>query len=423
MAAALALSIAAWAQTPAVRTPETVPADRMLDLDECIGLALRNEPSIRQAEAQVDGRTGQVQQARSKLMPNASVSSSTGLDGASGGSTGVTYGGSQLIYDFGKSQAGLSQAKRQRAASVEDMSGTRADVILNVKQSYYTKLRANKLVAVYTENLKAQEARLAQARARKEAGVAAQADVLQAEAALASARVDLVTARNDAEQARVDLNSAMGIEITSPTRIADGSEPESPVPGEEEAVKLALERRPEVKSLALGVSAAESGVKSARTGNMPSIATSYSNRSTMGGGVFGTPDSWAWNVGVTWGFYDSGSTAGAVRQAREQVTTARESLFGARQQVAREVVQARLNLISASEQLAASQVEVVSARENLAAATGKYEAQVGILLEVLDAQAALVKAQTNELSARYGLSIARAALERATGATTMKARS
>ena len=47
--------------------------------------------------------------------------------------------------------------------------------------------------------------------------------------------------------------------------------------------------------------------------------------------------------------------------------------------------------------------------------TGRYQAGVAPYLEVLDAQTAQVTAQVSQVNADYGLSLAKAALERALG--------
>jgi len=70
------------------------------------------------------------------------------------------------------------------------LKGTSANVILSVKQAYYTLLQDIHLVDVFTENLKDQQGHVAQAQARKDAGMAPLTDVLTAQTAEASARLD-----------------------------------------------------------------------------------------------------------------------------------------------------------------------------------------------------------------------------------------
>ena len=60
--------------------------------------------------------------------------------------------------------------------------------------------------------------------------------------------------------------------------------------------------------------------------------------------------------------------------------------------------------------------QVTNALEGVRLATGRYRGGVGTFLEVTDAQAALVLAQTNQVNAETALQSQRAALQRAIGA-------
>jgi len=417
--------VSALAGKPPVRQPEPVPAGKVLTLADCIGLALRNEPAVRRAAAQVEVQSGLVRQARSRLLPDTSVASSTDLrDTEQSSGTSATVGASQLIYDFSRSRWQLTQSERQYAASVAALGTTKADVILGVKQSYYGLLRSAHLVQVFDQNLKAREEHVAMAQARKDAGVAPKSDILTAAAAAASARVGLVVARNDSAQARVDLNAAMGVDVRSSTQIEETAELDTPIPETDRAVDVALKNRPEMREAEEQVAADEASLKSAETGNLPELSTSLSDSQSFGrrsggfDGASGDSNTWAWMLSLNWHPFDSGYTRGAVTQARAQLVSAQESLYQVRQQVMRDVVAARLNVVAAQEALIAATAEVESAKEDEDAATGRYQTGTGIFLEVLDAQAAYLKAQVDEAVARYGLSIARAALEHAIGATS-----
>jgi len=412
----------------ATRQAEMIPAGKTLTLADCISLAFRNQPAVRQAAAQVDSGKGAVSQARSNLLPQVSVTSSTDLGGTGqSAGTSLSVGGSQLIYDFGRSRSGLTQAERQLAASVAALSGTKADVILSVKQNYYGLLRTIRLVQVVEEDLKAREEHVAVAQERLKVGFAPKADVLKAAASVASARVNLIAARNNADQTRVDLNTAMGVDVRNNTQIEDTTEPEIPVPDVDQAVDLAIKDRPEMHEAEEQVTAAEAAVKSAETGNLPEFSTSLSDKQNFGGQQAASKDSggqrtppknsWGWTLDLSWHPWDSGLTRGAVTQARAQLVSDQESLYQVRQSVSGDVVASRFSLLAAQEALSAATAEVASAKEDLDSATGRYQAGVGIFLEVLDAQAALLKAQVDELVARYGLSIARAGLAHAVGAT------
>lgn len=404
----------------AVRQPELIPSGTVMSLANCIELALKNQPSVRQAAARVDSQSGVVRQARSRLLPDASVTSSTDLAGTEpSGGTSVAVVGSQLIFDFGRSRSEVTRAERLRSASLAALAGTKADVILSVKQAYFNLLRANELVGVFEKNLKAREERVAEAQAKLDARRAPKSDVLKAAAAAASARVELVAAKNAASLALVDLNNAMGVDVRSAVQITDAEEPEIPVPDEDQLVQLAIRNRPETRQAEEQIAAAEAAVKSASVGNMPALSSTLRDSRNFGDG-FGSSNAWDWLLNVQWSPFDSGYTRGAVEEARAQLAAAQESYYAARQNVSADAVAARLSVLAAAETLAAAKLEVASAKEDLDAAAGRYQAGVGILLEVLDAQAALLKAEVHELSARYELSTARAVLQHAIGATSVE---
>jgi outer membrane protein TolC len=117
---------------------------------------------------------------------------------------------------------------------------------------------------------------------------------------------------------------------------------------------------------------------------------------------------------MRWQFLDF---TGDEEQAEGQVTVSKENLYADRQTVTLEVMQSLLDVTSAEAQIVFAAAEVASAEANLAAAVGSYQAGVGTFLDVIDAQAALLKARVDEYTARYGLSIARASLQHATGAS------
>jgi outer membrane protein TolC len=298
---------------------------------------------------------------------------------------------------------------------------SKSDTVLSVKQAYYNVLQTTHLVDVFSENLKAQTGHVAQAQARKDVGVAPQADVLKAKAAEASARVDLVTAQKNANLALVALCTAIGVDPQSAIKISESSEPVPANLDQGELVKLALARRPELIAGKEQVLAAQAALKLQRTGNLPAITTTINDSQQIGARSSGSTvtggrdNTWEWMLNLQWSPYDSGFTAGGVRIAKAQLVSAQEALYGVRQTVTQDVVNALLSVNAADEQLTSAIAEVASAKENRDVATGRYDAGVGILLDVFDAQALLLKAEVDEYTARYGLSSARAALQHAIG--------
>ena len=72
-------------------------------------------------------------------------------------------------------------------------------------------------------------------------------------------------------------------------------------------------------------------------------------------------------------------------------------------------------VLKAEQRIAATQTAVASAQENFRLAQGRFDAGVGTILELTDAQLFLTQAQNEEARALADYRVALAALERATG--------
>jgi outer membrane protein TolC len=80
------------------------------------------------------------------------------------------------------------------------------------------------------------------------------------------------------------------------------------------------------------------------------------------------------------------------------------------------VTSAYLNLKTAEQRVTTAEAEVANAQESLRLAQGRYRAGLGVFLDVIDTQAALLTAETNQANAQLAVDQARAALAHAINA-------
>ncbi len=398
-----------------VRQPELMPESKVLSIDDCMRIALDNQPSVREAVAQLQVSAGAVSVSGSNLRPSVIVNASEAILGSQGVS-GLTNNGSvsQLIYDFGRTRSQLTSAEQTELSNLYSLQAVSSNAIFSVRQAYYTLLEDNRLVEVYKENLKDQNDHVDQAQARLTAGVGPLADVLTAQASAASASVDLITAQNTAAQAVVTLNSAMGVDLRSQTKIKELAEPEVPTPSLDDVVMQAIRNRPEMAQSVEAVNAALWTLKATQKIDYPVFSGVANGEKALLGGSLA--NSWELALNLAWTPFDFGQVSGQITEAQGQLLLSEETLYGTRQTVSQDAASARLNLIAAKASLAASDAEVASAKENLDVAVGRFEAGVGIFLNITDAQALMLKAGVDQATAKYGLSIALAQLQHAVGA-------
>lgn len=452
----ISLPLAALPQTPPVRPnvqetplpppveikapPSSVPADvpeRPLTADEAAAIALRRGPAVAEARAGLSAAQGRRQQARAGLLPslatgagytNTAISPSipTGSTLATTSSSGyqATADVRQLVFDFNHTRDLVRQASARELAAAARLTRVESDLVLQVKQAFYSLLQGQRLAEVNEANVRNQRNHLASARARLDEGMGLPADVVRAETAIANAVFNLNLARNSASIARVNLAELMGIDPRTPIQPADSRE--APVRSEasesadaddelDNLVVQALGMRPEMRQAHWDVEASRLGVNAAQTDNAPSVGTSAGW--LQRGSTF-PPDakSLTYGVAMRWTPFDSGLTRGRVSEAQANLTASQAQMESIRLDIIGQVSRAYLNLQTAEQRITTADAEVANAEEALRLIEGRYRAGVGTFLDVLDAQTAVFTARTNRVNAQSASDQARVALAHAIGA-------
>lgn len=413
--------------------PEKADADvstRPITAAEAVAIALRRQPTITSAVSDVEAAKGRKSQAVSGLLPSASTtagytmarviagSGSTATSGTS--STGSSQGFQaaltirQLVYDFHHTQDLVDQASSNVAVSRASLDRVRADVELQVKQAFYGLVQAERLVTVNETNLRNQQDHLALAQARLNAGFGVPIDVVRAQTSVADAVLSLTQSRTNATNSRVALALAIGVDPRAALRVADSEEPAVSSDDVGLMVRTAVEKRPEIARARATLEAAVSGLSAARSSNLPSLSAS-AGISGKDDALPPANDGWVVGASIQWAPFDSGLTAGKVKEAQAAVDSARAALMSTQLSVTSDVAQAYLNLRTAEQHVSTADAEESNASEGVRLAEGRYRSGVGAFIEVTDAQAALLTARTNRVNVLAAVSQARAALARAVG--------
>jgi len=433
--AALAVQVGvASAQQPPTPGPAAAPPSvvgRVLTLEEAIAIALETQPQIQARLSDYAAAQFRVDQALAPLLPQISGSwtgaraqNVVGSPGTGSTDTELTrtrifwtdttlarVSGSQLLFDFGKTFAATDVARRNAGVTLEDIELQRQLVTLSVKEAYTNINFAVRLIRVQLQALQRAELNLKSARGFFEVGTRPKSDVTRAEVDVANARLGVIQARNAERVSRVALNTAMGIAADTPTQIRDNLAYQQAEFDRRQLLPEALASRPEYKQDQLRVDAAEALVRQTFRNFLPDITA---------GGFYGAQradmnEVWELNIGLTWSIFDGGNRIARYREAKAAVEAARARVKARELDISREVEQAQLTLAETEERIQAAQAAVASAQENFRLAQGRFDAGVGTILEVTDAQLALTQAQNTEAQALADNRIAVARLERAIG--------
>jgi len=125
----------------------------------------------------------------------------------------------------------------------------------------------------------------------------------------------------------------------------------------------------------------------------------------------------AWSIGLSlnWSFFDGGGRIARYQEAKALLEGARAAVKSTELSILQNVEQAEIAVEETAERIQAAQALVASAQENFRLAQGRFDAGVGTILELTDAQLALTQAQNTESQALADYRIALARLDRAVG--------
>src|SRR5277367_6519443 len=260
------LTVAALA--PAAALAQTA---QTLTLRQAEQIALQNHPQIQAAVNLAEASEARVTQARSAYYPTV-YGSATGAYaendsriGAGALNNPVIYDrfaegitASQLVTDFGRTHELVKSSKLRAQAQEENVVTTRADVLLQVDQSYFAVLKAQAVLAVAQETVKARQLVSDQVTELQKNNIKSGLDVSFANVDLAQAQLLLIQAENDVQASFAQLSDALGYSDERTFVLAEEPLPGTPPVALQDAIQQALRDRPELIGQRLDANAAES---------------------------------------------------------------------------------------------------------------------------------------------------------------------
>lgn len=284
-----------------------------------------------------------------------------------------------------------------------------------VRRTYYNVLASRQLTRALLQSLAAAERHRELVQARVDAGAAARSDLLPVEVEVARARLESVQAETELNVALAELRALL---LLPPDTSVDLVDP-LPPPGAAIAatvtqlVALAETARPDVARQRLTLRAAELSTRVARQEAGVQFDANASADYGRHTGVSG--ESWSLRAGATYPLFNAGAARANVVAAQADQEQTLQRLNSLLLDLQREVDSAYQRLRQAAEAMAVATVQRRDAENSLAAAEARYQEGLAIIIEVTDAQVALLQAQVSEIQSRYDHALALATLTQALG--------
>lgn len=423
--------------------PPSLPA-RPLNLADVIDTALCRNPQTAAAWATARARAAAVGAAQSAYLPSVNVNGSitkplsTSTSSGGGGTGGVTdptdptLGGtsststdtrttasaslSYLLFDFGARGAALDGARALLDAARATRSATLQGVYLGAVTAYYGWVSAEGALAAAKEAERAAQSSQDAASTREQVGTATRADRLQAETALAQTRLARVQAEGALRNALGTLANAMGLPAHTPLMLEPApvvTPPSDFVAQIDPLVTQALELRPDLVAARASERAAQTDIAAARSAGLPTLSATASQSYTAVGE--NERDSSSVGLSVSVPLFSGFSRRYQIRAAEAQLESSRAEIERLRNQVSLEVFQAHTELTTQTQSVFTAQALVASAEESERLARGRYEAGVGTILDLINAQSSAADARRQLVLARSNWAAARTQLAQAVG--------
>ncbi len=410
---------------PDLRGKSIIAPGQVLNVNQCIDIALSQNTALMVATGNVDISRSRVGQARSDYYPQ--INAFAGYTRSAVPQTVVDLPASR--FDSYTASVQLTQnivnprtwssvraAKQNLEASQNDFITSQNTVALNVKTAYYQVLQAKRNRDVSADVIKGFQLHLDQAKGFYDVGTKAKVDVIKAEVDLSNAKLDLIKNENAYKVAWLNLNTVMGVPDAPEYTIEDNLAYQPYPLTLDEATSRAFENRPDLKSAVARREAAESGISVARSGYYP-VLSGNASYEKAGIGLSPSELNEGWFAGVTLSvpLFSGFLTNHQVAEAKGILYVQKANEEDQRQQILLQVRQAYLGLRAAEASISTAQLAAEQAKENLDLQNGRYAAGVGSPVEVSDAFATYVNSQGQYTNALAIYKAAQAAIEQAMG--------
>ena len=305
------------------------------------------------------------------------------------------------VYRGGSVRNGILAAENRIEAGRADLRGTESDIFSRVVATYMDVILNEALVGLTQNNVAVLSTNLEATSDRFQIGDLTRTDVAQSESRLALARSDLRTAQANLVNARERYIELVG---QAPGEL----QPPPPLPGLPSdvglAVDTALENNPDLLAARERAEASDFDIRVAGAGRLPRVDVftggGYSNQlgSTIAAQQAGTTAQGG--VRLTLPLFQGGAPAARQRQAQANAQASLEQVVASERGVISQVRAAYSSWRAANAIIASTQSAVDAATLSLEGVRAENSVGNRTILDILDAQQELLRAQVQLVTAR-----------------------
>jgi outer membrane protein TolC len=423
----MALSLAGGAPVNAQQ-----PSPRRLTLNDAIGLALKQNLSVRVASTQVEELEGTRDRRRASLLPHASANALANRENIDLAALGISFPNVPTVvgpfnhYDFrlSASQSLIDRhsyhnwkaSERQEEAAKLDYQDSR-DLVIRQAAGLYLNSQA------FAAEVEAAESRVTTsqtleklARDQHTQGLATAVDEVRAQVQLAKDQQNLLVARNAYQTSLLALAHFLGLSPGAPLELAEPLKfHHMESVDADQALRTALEARSDYAALLKQRDALDEQLKASRARYLPTLSVN-GDYGAIGRGFNTMAGTGEIQGTLTVTLFDR-DRAGEKAELQSQVKRLNAQIDDLNREIEQELRTALLNLESTENQVTVTKAALHLAERELSLAQDRFRNGVTDNIEVVTAQASVASAQDDRITARAQHADAVMALVRSLGGT------
>ena len=415
----------------------TINAQEVYTVDQLIVKSLENSPDIQISRLEYDASKQRYETAFSNYLPKIDAIGSAGYLSQDSVATPPTpevddsyLAGKltlkQLIYDFGKT-GGTTDVQKFASESyfMKNMQKI-SDKKRDVKNSYYTVLKAKALIDVQKENVKLNQAQLYRSKKYFEAGIRTKIDISDAEVRLIKAKLELRKAQYNLKLAYADLDKVIGVvrlessydvysEKLNLDTIYDSLSAYDLTL--KDSILYAYENRYEVKQVLASIKAKQSDITSVTGEYYPSayFDANYNYQSFNDPQISIPENKWNASVNLSWNLYQGGSTNAKKQEKIINANISSSQLLETKLYIKKSTTSAYINVNKTKDTVELDQGLVQVSIEKFDQASKRYEHGLSDYIELQEARQGYIDSKATLIVDYYNYYIAVTNLNNAIG--------
>src|SRR5580658_2006364 len=399
-----------------------------LTLADAEARALKNQPRLLAEQFRTQAANKRIVESRSGYFPqmfgnltgvdaNGDTAVAAGALTTSSISTRAAGGASllQMITDFGRTSNLVQSARLQAKAAEQNEESIRQSVLMQVHEAYFAAQAADRVRKTAQAVLDFRRVTLRQLTALAQSQLRSTLDVQFAQVMVSEAELAVVRAESNVQKAQAQLAESMGEEGGATYALTDEPLPASPDADPTMYIKNAIVDRPDLKALRLQSDSAMHEARAERDQNFPTI------NALAAGGEVPIHDSTihrdygAVGVNINVPIFNGGLYTSRAAAAKLEAKAADKDASLREVEIVRDVLMTWADARDAYLQIAVTQRLVEEANVAMRLAKAIYDAGLGSIVELNQAELNQTSALITAASARFDYQRAMTAFEFAMG--------